>query len=435
MFLNLLNSYRKSALKKSVFVCLVVFSSLLAHSQQVYNSTLLKADKLYIKRDYEKAVDLYLKYLEKFPRDYFASKQAAICYDRLNKPSDAIDHWPIVVESAEATEKDYLSYAKSLLMNNRGPEARKIFILLSKSKDKNIAAWGKTYLTSGNFYKDTAKVKVIELKGVNNELPQLCPVLFKGKLFYSNNSVRAVQNFKASSNLETQYIAAALKTDSVTFSPVVAMEYLQALFVYDQFCFSPDGNKVYITMALSNQELGIKSKTPFYRYRIFEVNIASLNTAKPMIAQLPLGPPEYDYLHPCLSPDGKRLYFASDMKGSLGGKDIFYSDFANTTWRRAVNAGPQVNTPGNEVFPHITADSTLFFASDLRPGLGGLDIFSAKALASGEGFMEAVNCGAGINSRYDDFGVYIINSRSGYFSSKRKENTDDDLYYFIKTAE
>jgi hypothetical protein len=70
-------------------------------TQEVVTKTLINADKLYINRDYSNAVNAYLMYLEKYPRDYYAERQTALCFTRLNIPDLAIDHWPIVVESSE----------------------------------------------------------------------------------------------------------------------------------------------------------------------------------------------------------------------------------------------------------------------------------------------------------------------------------------------
>src|ERR1041384_1504482 len=96
-------------LKKIFIFCFIILAKW-GMAQEVLNSTLLKADKLFINRNYEAAVAVYLKYLEKYPRDYYAERQAAICYNKLNRPDDAIDHWPLVVESSEATEKDYFEF-------------------------------------------------------------------------------------------------------------------------------------------------------------------------------------------------------------------------------------------------------------------------------------------------------------------------------------
>jgi Tol biopolymer transport system component len=415
--------------------CLVIILFLLfgkINSQVVYNSTLLKADKLYIKHDYEQAVILYLKYLEKFPRDYFASRQAALCYNYLNRPSDAIDHWPIVVESSDATEKDYLEYARSLLVNDRGPEARKIFILLSKSHDKSIAAWGKSYLNIAAFYKDSANCRITEMNGINTDLPEFCPVLRNDKLFYVADKVRNVRQYIAVDDEATQSIVTALKKDSIAFTPALIFEKLQVVNINGQFCFSPDGNKIYVSKAVSSVEMKISSKTTFYRLQLFEIDITDPNS------ELKLRPFKYntfdsDLLHPSISADGKKLFFSSNMRGSMGGKDIFVCEWMGGDWGPPKNAGQQVNTPGNEVFAHLDQDSTLYFASDYRPGLGGLDIFYTR-LSSDGSFKEVKNAGAGINTRFDDFGIYILKEgNKGYFSSNRKNNTDDDIYYFFKS--
>jgi hypothetical protein len=75
----------------------------------------------------------------------------------------------------------------------------------------------------------------------------------------------------------------------------------------------------------------------------------------------------------------------------------------------------------------------LYFSSDQRPGFGGLDVFTATCSKVGNGFLEpAKNCGEPFNSRFDDFGVFVLaGGKKGYLSSKRKNNTDEDLYFFL----
>jgi hypothetical protein len=421
--------------KISFFVCalfLVIHPGL---SQEVLNSTLLKADKLYINHRYGEAVLVYLKYLEKHPKDYYAERQTALCYNKLNSPDNAIDHWPIVVESSDATEKDYLEYGKSLLANNRGPEAKKIFMVLSRSTDKSLAAWGKMYLNPSALFRDSAITRVTEVKGINTDLPEFSPVIFKEKVFYVSDKERSLRIYYALNDVETQVISGALKKDSVDLFPTIIYEKLQMRSVSGPFCFSPDGTTFYFTRAVSNKELKIKSQIPFYKFQLFTLNMSTMNNVQPEIKKFRYNMPDYNFMHPCLSKDGKKLFFVSDMKGSVGGKDIFMCEWTNGGWGTPVNVGLQVNSPGNEVFPNTAEDGTLYFASDHRPGLGGLDIFSAKPSATkGRIFEESENAGAHVNSRFDDFGIFVLKDGSkGYLSSNRKNNTDDDIYYFYKT--
>ncbi|MDM8002777.1 MAG: PKD domain-containing protein [Bacteroidota bacterium] len=130
---------------------------------------------------------------------------------------------------------------------------------------------------------------------------------------------------------------------------------------------------------------------------------------------------------PCLSRDGKRLYFASDKPDGVGGLDIYYTNWKNGYWEDPVNLGPDVNTEGNETYPFISETGELFFASDGRGGLGGKDIYVTKQKASG--WYTPVRLAAPVNSEYDDFGIVTTaDVREGYFSSDRGKSVD--IYRF-----
>lgn len=138
----------------------------------------------------------------------------------------------------------------------------------------------------------------------------------------------------------------------------------------------------------------------------------------------------YNLGHPCLSADGKTMYFTSDMPGGFGGTDLYRTtQNENGQWSKAENLGDQINTEGDEMFPFMEEDSqTFFFSSDGRFGLGGQDIFISKA--NNKNFEMVHNAGAPLNTRYDDFAA-IANGKTntGYFSSNRLSEIDDyDIY-------
>jgi peptidoglycan-associated lipoprotein len=134
--------------------------------------------------------------------------------------------------------------------------------------------------------------------------------------------------------------------------------------------------------------------------------------------------------HPALSPDENTLYFTSDMPGSIGGKDIWKTTKDEKgKWGKPVNLGPDINTPGDEMFPYVHPDGTLYFSSNGRVGLGGLDIY--KAQLQPDGHWKVENMRSPINSPYDDFGiVFQSNDERGLFSSTRN-GRDDDIYSFV----
>jgi peptidoglycan-associated lipoprotein len=135
--------------------------------------------------------------------------------------------------------------------------------------------------------------------------------------------------------------------------------------------------------------------------------------------------------HPALSTDGKTLYFVSDMAGGFGSKDIWMVTRSSEgdAWSKPQNLGPDINTTGNELFPYIRSDGTLYFSSDGLIGMGGLDIF--KAVPQPDGSWAVQNMKAPINSSADDFGITFEDGNEiGIFSSTRKGKGNDELYSF-----
>lgn len=149
------------------------------------------------------------------------------------------------------------------------------------------------------------------------------------------------------------------------------------------------------------------------------------------VEALDFNDPEYSCGHPAISPDGKYMFFVSNMPGGFGETDLYivrlYPDGSTGT---PVNLGDKVNTAGREMFPYMTGD-TLYFASDGHYGLGGLDVFATQ-MKGETNYTIPENMGAPINSNKDDFSLIFDNeSRSGYFSSNRDGGKgDDDIYWF-----
>ena len=149
------------------------------------------------------------------------------------------------------------------------------------------------------------------------------------------------------------------------------------------------------------------------------------------IDKLHLGPDDYSYGHPALSKDGSKLFFTSDMPGSIGGTDIWMIVKEKNKWGKPINLGPDVNTEGNEMFPYVSSNGDLFFASNGHVGLGGLDVFYAPF--NNNSYRHIYNLGEGINSPKDDFS-FIVNDdyTKCYFTSNREGGKGDDDIYFAQ---
>ena len=150
---------------------------------------------------------------------------------------------------------------------------------------------------------------------------------------------------------------------------------------------------------------------------------------------------DYSVAHPTISADGTKLYFASDMVGTLGLSDIFVVDInTDGSLGTPVNLGASINTEAQETFPFINKNGDLYFSSNGYPGLGGLDVYVVKGL---EAHLKtkntnkhlAVNIGRPVNSKADDFAFFEnTDTKEVFFSSNRKGGKgNDDIYSFIKS--
>lgn len=186
--------------------------------------------------------------------------------------------------------------------------------------------------------------------------------------------------------------------------------------------FTPDGNTMYYTYCSQAPEGD----------RTAEIYMSSRSSAKwGKGSKVEILKDSVTALaHPSVSPDGRWLYFVSDAVGGQGGKDIFRARINGNDFGPMENLGPEINTPGDEVFPYVRDSVTLYFASNGHPGMGGLDIFRATLDSTEHWHVE--NMRSPINSNGDDFGITFegVHER-GFFSSNRNDARGyDHLYSF-----
>ena len=139
----------------------------------------------------------------------------------------------------------------------------------------------------------------------------------------------------------------------------------------------------------------------------------------------------YQVAHPTLNEQETYLYFAADFDTSLGASDLYRVPINAEGQPKGTpeNLGAMINTEGRETFPFIFKNM-LFFASDGQAGIGGLDLFACTILPDGS-FTKPENLGQNINSSMDDFALFLLNEKEGYFSSNRAGGKgNDDIYHF-----
>ncbi len=140
------------------------------------------------------------------------------------------------------------------------------------------------------------------------------------------------------------------------------------------------------------------------------------------------------FASPFISGDGLTLLFSSNMPGGQGDNDIWVSKYDKKTkkWGTPTNLGPGINTPGNDVYPFVHDDGTLYFSSTGHLGMGGLDIFKAEKKGEDQ-WANVTNMKYPINSAGDDFGIIFEGKKErGYLSSNREGTKGaDDIWSFV----
>lgn len=175
-------------------------------------------------------------------------------------------------------------------------------------------------------------------------------------------------------------------------------------------CFSPDGKTMYLTRCTFDSD--------YPRYaEICTSQRSDASWGKPQTMQITKDTLS-SYAHPAVSPDGKWLYFTSDMPGGMGGKDIWRIAVTEYGLGGVENLGEPINTPGDEMFPAFRPNGEFYFSSNGHPGMGGLDIFKAECDSTGRWTVE--NLKYPMNSSGDDFGMTFegLHNR-GFFSTNR----------------
>jgi hypothetical protein len=180
-----------------------------------------------------------------------------------------------------------------------------------------------------------------------------------------------------------------------------------------------DGNIAYFSKAsYIKPKYGVLSKKQLV-HKIYRAE--KLNGQWKNIKEMALCPKYYSSMHPTVTHDGKRLFFASNMPGTFGKYDIYVSSInKDGTLGVAKNLGEKVNTKKNDLYPNLAGGTTLFYASEGHEGYGGLDVFMVQVFNKKVGW--SVNLGSPINSNEDDFAISLTGNGMGYVMSNRGNN-------------
>ena len=421
----------KSTVTSLICCCLLFSVSLEAQKKSK------KADKTYEDFGYKSSIPLYentdevnLEDMAKIANSY-----------RLNHDTENAAFWYAQVVEQSTEPQHYFYYAQSLQSNGQYDLAKNYYLKYdslmggAEGADQRGKLLAEAIERMNDFHHTDVEIK--NESKINTDKLDFSPTYYKdGVIFVTTRPSKSqdadlkdiwiddnfMSLFYATRNKETGFLENAEE-----FSLDLNTKYHEG-----PVCFSKNGERIFFTRNHFNKDKRVDNKDGVMRLQIYTASKEGDDWGTPY--ELPINTIEYEEAHPAISPDGRKLYFSSDRAGGKGGMDLYVSEFKGGKWNEPKNLGDKINTPGNEVFPFVHDDGTMYFASDGWGGLGGLDIFSTTETAAEEGsqWSRPFNIGTPFNSKKDDFG-YVLNmlKTEGYLTSARANgNGQDDIYSF-----
>ena len=392
-----------------------------------------KADETYNDFGYKSSISLYenkevinLEEMVKIANAY-----------RLNHDTENAEFWYSQVAGKTSDPQDVFYYAQALQSNGNYDQAKNYYLKYdslvgsSEGADQRGKFLAEAIDRMNDFQHTEVEIKNEKL--INTDKLDFSPAYFKeGIIFVSTRESTAqdsdLKDIWIDDNFMGLFYAKRNDNDDLHKAEEFSLD-LNTKFHEGPVCFSKNGERIYFTRNHFNKNKRVDNKDGIMRLQIYTASKEGNDWGEPY--ELPFNTKEFEEAHPAISPDGKFLYFASDRTGGKGGMDLYVSEFKDGKWGDPKNLGDQINTPGNEVFPFVHDDGTMYFASNGWGGLGGLDIFSTTVDDEGT-WDKAFNIGTPFNSKKDDFG-FVLNllGTEGYLTSARAGGSgQDDIYSF-----
>jgi len=357
------------------------------------------------------------------------NRRLAESYYNIGKFKKSENYYEILVTSESKTAEDIYNYASVLAMNKKYKESEKWMAEFNKLAKNDRR--GKLWAENKGFYKSLQKDKgrfVIKNLDINAKHQDFGPAYYKDKIVFAS-SRQPIKMIKRHWNWNDLPFLDLYIADVDTNLELKSLQKFHKSYNKKYHEGPASYNKDGDFMAFTRNNYKGKSEEGIIKLQLFTAEFIDdkWQKEKPMH----FNSSEYSVGHASLTGDGKTMYFASDMPGGYGGVDIYSCNRkSDGGWTDPKNLGEKINTEGDEMFPFIHSEGILFFASNGLLGLGGLDVFLCRVTENG--FDNLENIGVPVNSSYDDF-AFILDEKqeSGYFSSNRLDGKgDDDIYMF-----
>jgi len=412
---------------------LFTIAALSSFSLIAQNNATKKADKHFKRFEFVKAAKDYAKLVEDGKADAYVYNQLAESYYNVFNTQEAERWFAKALESSDTPETIF-KYSQMLKANGKFEESNTQMAKFAKMRpsDDRAIAYSKNpdYLP-----KILEKGKKFNIQSLpfNTEYSDFGGKLQDGKLYITSarNTSRKNYGWNGEPFLDIYVMS---KNDDGSYQDATLVEdKVNTKYHEGVVSFSPDGKTMYFSRESFFEkefEKDSTSNTKFSLLHLFKAK--KVGDTWSDVEGFSLNSKNYSVKNPSVSSDGKTLYFASDKPGGYGLFDIYKASInEDGSLGEPMNMGQKVNTQGQEMFPYMSSNNTLYFSSNGHLGLGNLDVFYTKEI---DGKMAPVrNVGIPVNSSADDFAFYLDEeSEEGFISSNREGGLGGDDIYAIK---
>lgn len=427
---------------KTVTSMVLFFLSVSAFSQRYSN----KGDRYFDRNLFNDAIKYYQLEIKGRDRIYsiYAKQKLATCYRILGKFELAEETYKSILKKKK-NQEDYrnsINYGNALKSNGKYNEASVQFEKYIKLNPSDPLGFIFLYSCDSAqlWMEELDAYKVKNVLKINSSYSDFGPVyLDSNNLVFTSSrdgSKEALLSFDGGEKFNRLDLYSVNISSLNSDDKAVKCQNLTGINTpmhEGSATFSSDGNEIYFTRTIKGKKNKKKNEI-LSNLKVLYSRKDSLGKWSDPISAFPFNSDKYSIGQPSLSNDGGVIYFMSDMPGGFGGTDIYYSEKKEDgTWIDPINAGKEVNTFGNELFPYISNSGKLYFSSDTHIGMGSLDIFSST-FNKKKGWINIENLKPPINSSSNDFGIaFEKNNNSGFFSSDRYNGVGaEDIYSFSK---
>ena len=413
----------------SIFIITLLSSAILTAQS---NET-KRADKHFNKYEFVEAATDYLKLVTDGKADTYVYSQLAESYFNVFNTVEAEKWYAKALETSSEPEMVY-NYSQMLKANGKYEESNTQLDLFASMRPADHRATA--FRENPNYLPkilEKGKRFNVQNLAINSEVSDFGGTLKNGKLYITSarNSNRKTYGWNEEPFLDIY--TAYVNDDGEFQTPSIIEQNINTKYHEGTVSFSPDGNTMYFSRESFYEK--VYQRDSITKYKISVLNLYKSINQEGQWSEaeaLSLNGDSYSVKNPSVSADGKTLYFASDKTGGYGNFDIYSAPIdENGSVGDATNLGQKLNTEGQEMFPFISANNTLYFSSNGHLGLGGLDVFFAKIVDGKVGPIR--NIGIPVNGNADDF-AFSINEETeeGFVSSNREGGVGSDDIYSIK---